>query len=96
MKGVGGEETNSLSSLLFPHSSTHTDISGISGVNVEIRTVEVSRLQAAAYNPRIVLEPGMPGYERLKRSIDEFGLKVRYYGGISAVDTSFVTKVDGA
>ena len=30
-------------------------------------------LNPAEYNPRIPLKPGMPAYEKLKRSIEEFG-----------------------
>ena len=36
--------------------------------------VPVTKLNAAPYNPRVRLQPGDPEYERLKRSIAEFGL----------------------
>ncbi len=41
---------------------------------VELRTIPITDLRAADYNPRVELSPGMPGYERLRRSIVEFGL----------------------
>lgn len=41
---------------------------------MQLRTLPVSLLKPAPYNPRIVLQPGMPGYDRLKRSLTEFGL----------------------
>ncbi|KZE79299.1 transcriptional regulator [Paenibacillus elgii] len=40
---------------------------------MDIRTIAVELINAAAYNPRIDLQPGDPAYEKLKRSIDEFG-----------------------
>lgn len=40
----------------------------------EIKEVPVSQLNEAAYNPRISLEPGMAEYEKLKNSIDSFGV----------------------
>jgi len=41
---------------------------------MELRKVSIAQLHGAEYNPRVQLQPGMPGYDRLKRSIDEFGL----------------------
>ena len=41
---------------------------------MEIQTLPLATLQPASYNPRIELRPGMPGYERLARSLDEFEL----------------------
>ena len=41
---------------------------------MEIRSMAIGELRAADYNPRLMLKPGMDGYERLKRSILEFGL----------------------
>lgn len=38
------------------------------------KRVSLKRIKAAAYNPRIALKPGDPEYEKLARSIDEFGL----------------------
>ena len=40
---------------------------------MEIRKVEAARLNPAAYNPRRKLKPGDKDYEKLKRSIEEFG-----------------------
>lgn len=34
----------------------------------------INDLKSAVYNPRIILKPGMPEFEKLKRSIDTFGL----------------------
>lgn len=41
---------------------------------IRIQTVPVDRLKPAPYNPRIPLKPGTPGYRRLERSLNEFGL----------------------
>ena len=41
---------------------------------MEIRRVAVEKINPAEYNPRKDLKPGDPEYERLKLSIDEFGL----------------------
>lgn len=38
-----------------------------------IQKIAIGLLNAAPYNPRIELQPGMPEYEKLKRSIEEFG-----------------------
>ncbi len=38
-----------------------------------IRKVQIGRINPAAYNPRVELKPGDPAYEKLKRSINEFG-----------------------
>ena len=40
---------------------------------MNIEKVAVEKLQAAAYNPRKALMPGDAEYEKLKRSITEFG-----------------------
>ncbi len=40
---------------------------------MEIQKVSASQLKAAEYNPRKDLKPGEPEYEKLKRSIEEFG-----------------------
>ena len=40
---------------------------------MEIRKVEAARLNPAAYNPRRKLKPDDKDYEKLKRSIEEFG-----------------------
>jgi ParB-like chromosome segregation protein Spo0J len=36
--------------------------------------MRISDLKSAPYNPRLALRPGMPDYERLARSVREFGL----------------------
>ncbi len=38
-----------------------------------VQEINVSELNAAEYNPRIKLEPGMPEWEKLKTSIEQFG-----------------------
>ncbi|GAA4703877.1 site-specific DNA-methyltransferase [Brevibacillus fulvus] len=40
---------------------------------MDIRKIPVSLINPAPYNPRIDLQPGDPDYEKLKRSIEEFG-----------------------
>lgn len=40
---------------------------------MNIRTIPIDQINAAAYNPRVDLHPGDPEYEKLKRSIEEFG-----------------------
>ena len=40
---------------------------------MEIQKIPVSRLNPAAYNPRVELKSGDKEYEKLKRSIAEFG-----------------------
>lgn len=40
---------------------------------MNIRIVSIEQLNAAVYNPRVDLQPGDPEYERLRRSLDEFG-----------------------
>ena len=40
---------------------------------MEIRLISIDQINAAAYNPRVDLQPGDPEYEKLKRSIQEFG-----------------------
>ncbi len=38
------------------------------------KRVSFNRIKPAKYNPRVALKPGDPEYEKLARSIDEFGL----------------------
>lgn len=38
-----------------------------------IRKIPVSEIEPAKYNPRKDLKPGDPAYEKLKRSMSEFG-----------------------
>ena len=40
---------------------------------MQVQKVSVDRLNPAAYNPRRDLKPGDKDYEKLKRSIEEFG-----------------------
>jgi DNA modification methylase len=40
---------------------------------VQVRKIPIGQLNPAAYNPRKDLQPGDPEYEKLKRSIQEFG-----------------------
>ncbi len=40
---------------------------------MQIQKVNAARLNPAAYNPRRDLKPGDKDYEKLKRSIEEFG-----------------------
>ena len=41
---------------------------------MQVEEIPLAQLQPAPYNPRVTLEPGMPGYERLARSLSEFEL----------------------
>lgn len=41
---------------------------------MRVQTVSMEQLRPAPYNPRVALQPGDAGYERLARSIDEFEL----------------------
>lgn len=38
-----------------------------------VQEIKVEQLNEAPYNPRVNLEPGMPEWEKLRRSIEEFG-----------------------
>lgn len=38
-----------------------------------VREINITELNAAQYNPRVALEPGMPEWEKLKTSIEQFG-----------------------
>ncbi|KGE17580.1 site-specific DNA-methyltransferase [Paenibacillus wynnii] len=40
---------------------------------MRIKNISVERINPAVYNPRINLQPGDPEYEKLRRSLDEFG-----------------------
>jgi ParB-like chromosome segregation protein Spo0J len=40
---------------------------------MHIESIPIERINPAAYNPRIDLQPGDPDYDRLQRSMDEFG-----------------------
>jgi len=41
---------------------------------MEIRKIPISQINPAPYNPRVDLKPGDPDYEKLKTSIEIFGL----------------------
>ena len=41
---------------------------------MEVRRISISKISPALYNPRQDLGPGDPAYEKLRRSIDQFGL----------------------
>ena len=41
---------------------------------MEIKRMSLDKLNPAKYNPRKELKPGDPEFEKLKRSIQEFGL----------------------
>ena len=41
--------------------------------NMNIRLVPVSKMKPAVYNPRKDLKPGDPAYEKIKRSLHDFG-----------------------
>jgi DNA modification methylase len=43
------------------------------GDNMEIKKISVELINPATYNPRKDLRPGDPEYEKLRRSIEEFG-----------------------
>ena len=40
---------------------------------MEIKTMQISQIKKADYNPRVALKPGDPVYEKLKNSIQTFG-----------------------
>ena len=40
---------------------------------VQVSKIPIGQLNPAAYNPRKDLQPGDPEYEKLKRSMQEFG-----------------------
>ena len=41
---------------------------------MEIKTIEISKINPAKYNPRLDLQPGDSDYEKLKKSMQEFDL----------------------
>ena len=41
---------------------------------MNIQTISIDRINPAPYNPRLDLQPGDPMYQKLERSVDEFGL----------------------
>jgi len=40
---------------------------------MHIESISIDQIKPAAYNPRVDLQPGDPDYDRLQRSMDEFG-----------------------
>jgi ParB-like chromosome segregation protein Spo0J len=44
------------------------------GDTMEIRTMAIESLTPAAYNPRKLLKPGDPAWQKLEKSLREFGL----------------------
>lgn len=38
-----------------------------------VKEVSINKLKVAPYNPRLEMEPGMPEWEKLKKSIEDFG-----------------------
>jgi len=41
---------------------------------LDIKELDIKDIKRAKYNPRVKLKPGMAEYEKLKKSLDEFGL----------------------
>lgn len=41
---------------------------------MKTQTLKVADVKLAPYNPRVALKPGDPRYEKIRRSIEEFGL----------------------
>ena len=41
---------------------------------MEIKELALTKIKPSPYNPRLDLEPGDPGYERIRRSIEQFDL----------------------
>lgn len=41
---------------------------------MEIKELTLKKIKPSPYNPRLDLEPGDPGYEKIKRSIEQFNL----------------------
>lgn len=42
-------------------------------MDLNIKTMDLTSLNPAVYNPRVSLQPGDPEFEKLKRSIENFG-----------------------
>ena len=47
--------------------------SNVSNAEMNIQKVPVFKLKPAKYNPRKDLKPGDPAYEKIKRSMNDFG-----------------------
>lgn len=50
------------------------DSPGVDLGELHVEMVAVDRLDPAPYNPRVDLKPGDPDYEKIRRSLDTFGL----------------------
>jgi ParB/Sulfiredoxin domain len=63
-------------SILHLPSSTlaHFSHSLPKATTMNIQRKPLDQLKPAPYNPRVSLKPGMPGYDRLARSLEEFDL----------------------
>ncbi|ARE87729.1 site-specific DNA-methyltransferase [Clostridium formicaceticum] len=48
-------------------------IGGDYKMDINMQQIDIEKLNPAKYNPRVDLKPGDPEYEKLKRSIKEFG-----------------------
>ena len=46
--------------------------------SMNLQRISVDRLKPAKYNPRKDLKPGDPAYEKIKRSLHEFGYCLLY------------------
>lgn len=46
---------------------------GTVNTNLNMQTMPIDRLKPAKYNPRKDLKPGDPAYEKIKRSLHDFG-----------------------
>ena len=44
--------------------------------NLNMRTMPIEMLKPAKYNPRKDLKPGDPAYEKIKRSLHDFGISL--------------------
>jgi ParB-like chromosome segregation protein Spo0J len=42
-------------------------------MQLTIRSISISRINPAPYNPRLDLQPGDSEYEKIRRSLDTFG-----------------------
>ncbi len=59
---------------------------------MNIQKIEIDKLKAAEYNPRVALKAGDKEYEKLKRSIREFGF-VEPIGKIRSCSTSLISPI---
>jgi len=70
--------SNDRSMSLDPHVSNATKQKQVAPphppASLRLERIAARRINPAPYNPRIDLKPGDPDYEKLARSVDEFGL----------------------